>query len=186
MNKMQQLIVIFLASLLSACTSTGSLTQPQLKSGIDKSGFDLNVRPQDDFYDHVNGTWLKTTEIPSDKSNYSMFGKLADEAEINIRTIIEETSNKNNLGQGTPAQKIRDYYNTYTEFAENPTVNLDGLANELSMIQNIGDHKQLVQVFAELGKIGVSSPLGGYIYSDLKNPDVYEVYLTQSRLLSQG
>lgn len=180
MNKFQQTIVIFFVCLLTACTSTTPSSPLTLKSGIDKSGFDLSVRPQDNFYDHVNGTWLKTTEIPSDKSNYSMFGKLADEAEINIRTIIEETSTQNDLGRGTPAQKIRDYYNTYTELAENPTVNLSGLANELSMIQNISDHNQLVKVFAELGKIGVSNPLGGYIYSDLKNPDVYEVYLTQS------
>ncbi len=180
MNKILQPIVIFLFGLLSACASTGNLSETKLKSGIDRSGFDLNVRAQDDFYDHVNGTWLKTTEIPSDKSNYSMFGKLADEAEINIRTIIEETSTRKNLAQGSPAQKIRDYYNTYTELAESPMVNLDGLADELAMIQNISDHKQLVQVFSELGKIGVSSPLGGYIYSDLKNPDVYEVYLTQS------
>lgn len=180
MNKIQLSLIIFILVLLSACSSTGSVSQATLKSGIDKAGFDLNIRPQDNFYDHVNGTWLKTTEIPSDKSNYSMFGKLADEAEINIRTIIEETSTKRNLGQGSPAQKIRDYYNTYTEQAENPAVNLDGLSSELTMIQNISNHGQLIQVFAELGKIGVSNPLGGYIYSDLKNPDVYEVYLTQS------
>lgn len=180
MNKVKLSTISFLLVVLYACSSIEPTPGSELKSGIDKSGFDLNVRPQDDFYDHVNGTWLRTTEIPSDKSNYSMFGKLADEAEINIRNIIEESASRKNLVQGSPAQKIGDYYNTYTEFAENPTVNLDGLAKELEMIQNISDHKQLVQVFAELGKIGVSSPLGGYIYSDLKNPDVYEVYLTQS------
>ncbi len=180
MNYKKISLIVFITFLITACTGMNSQQQAQLKSGIDKSGFDLSVRAQDDFYDHVNGTWLKTTEIPADKSNYSMFAKLADEAEINIRTIIEDTSKKQNLKQGSPAQKIRDYYNTYTELAENPEVNLRGLANELELIKDISNHGDLIVAFAELGKVGVSNPLGGYIYSDLKNPDVYEVYLTQS------
>jgi endothelin-converting enzyme/putative endopeptidase len=149
-------------------------------SGIDTAGFDKSVRVQDDFYEHVNGTWLKTTEIPADKSNYSMFAKLADEAEVNIRTIIEETSKNTNADDGSAPQKIRDYYNTYTNKAESPTVNLDGLKDELSLIENISNHDELIEAFGTLGKIGISNPIGGYIYSDLKNPDVYEVYLSQS------
>ena len=36
-------------------------------SGIDLSTFDNTVRPQDDLYQHVNGAWLKATEIPDDR-----------------------------------------------------------------------------------------------------------------------
>ena len=151
-----------------------------LGSGIDTAGFDKSVRVQDDFYNHVNGTWLKSTEIPADKSNYSMFSKIADQAEIDIRTIIEESSKQTNAPKGSAAQKIRDYYNTYTNGAENPEVNLTGLKNELSLIDGIKTVDDFYQVLGELGKIGLNGPIGGYIYSDLKNPDVYEVYLSQS------
>jgi len=37
-------------------------------SGIEQKYADPSVRIQDDFYQHVNGTWLKTTEIPADKA----------------------------------------------------------------------------------------------------------------------
>ena len=151
-----------------------------LGSGIDTAGFDKSVRVQDDFYNHVNGTWLKNTEIPADKSNYSMFSKIADQAEIDIRTIIEESSKQANAPKGSAAQKIRDYYNTYTNGAENSTVNLSGLKNELALIDGIKTVDDFYQVLGELGKIGLNGPIGGYIYSDLKNPDVYEVYLSQS------
>ena len=33
-------------------------------SGIEIQYFDASVRPQDDFYKHINGKWLADTEIP--------------------------------------------------------------------------------------------------------------------------
>ncbi len=151
-----------------------------LGSGIDTSGFDKSVRVQDDFYQHVNGTWLKNTEIPADKSNYSMFSKIADQAELDIRTIIETASKQTDAPKGSAAQKIRDYYNTYSSGAENSSVNLEGLKEELSLIDSISNIDEFYAALGQLVKIGVYGPLGGYIYSDLKNPDVYEVYLSQS------
>src|SRR5690625_7700890 len=32
---------------------------------------DTDVRPQDDFYNFVNGNWMKTAEIPSDRARRS-------------------------------------------------------------------------------------------------------------------
>ena len=45
------------------------------------------VRPQDDFYRYVNGTWLKTTKIPADKPDYGSFAKLSDDSEARLRGI---------------------------------------------------------------------------------------------------
>src|SRR6478609_9307667 len=60
-----------------------------LVSGIDLSDADSSVRPQDDLYQAVDGEWLKKTEIPADKSNYGAFTKLTDDAEAQLRGIIE-------------------------------------------------------------------------------------------------
>ena len=35
-----------------------------IRSGIDLSYVDENVRPQDDLFGHVNGRWLAEHEIP--------------------------------------------------------------------------------------------------------------------------
>ena len=61
-----------------------------LASGIDTSGRDDSVRPQDDFYRAWNGGWLDTFEIPADKAEYASFTKLHDEAQEQLKTIIEE------------------------------------------------------------------------------------------------
>src|SRR5688572_2904476 len=63
-----------------------------LSSGLDKKGFDVSVRPQDDLFAHVNGTWMKETAIPADKADYGMFTRLSDDARDNIKKIIEEVS----------------------------------------------------------------------------------------------
>ncbi|MEY3094781.1 MAG: Neutral endopeptidase, partial [Actinomycetota bacterium] len=38
------------------------------KSGIFKGNFNSQIRPQDDLYRHVNGGWLDSAEIPSDRA----------------------------------------------------------------------------------------------------------------------
>ena len=35
--------------------------------GLNLSNGNPTVRPQDDFYDYVNGGWMKTAKIPADK-----------------------------------------------------------------------------------------------------------------------
>ena len=65
--------------------------QPEapLASGVLHDHFDETVQPQQDFYRWVNGTWLDETEIPSDRSNYGAFSVLADQAEQQLRDLIE-------------------------------------------------------------------------------------------------
>ncbi|MFM9673731.1 hypothetical protein, partial [Streptomyces galilaeus] len=53
----------------------------QFNSGIELTNMDKSVRAQDDFYYHVNGQWLETTEIPGDKSNYGSFTQLYDDSQ---------------------------------------------------------------------------------------------------------
>ncbi len=65
---------------------------PALTSGLFLQNFDRTVRPQDDLYRFVNGTWLKTTEIPADKSNYGSFTRWPMKREKNLRVIVEEAA----------------------------------------------------------------------------------------------
>ena len=83
--------VIAVALLLSSTIAPFAAAQTR-DSGIDPDGFDKAVRAQDDLFLHVNGRWLLKTEIPADKSNYGSFNKLIDEAQLNIRAIIEDAA----------------------------------------------------------------------------------------------
>ena len=69
--------------------------------GIDITGMDRSVRPQDDFFRFVNGAWVDKTAIPPDRSNYGSFAMLTERA-VRSRTekraeallTDEDTSNR--------------------------------------------------------------------------------------------
>src|SRR5687767_10323164 len=90
---------------------------PTLSSGIDLENFDRNVRPQDDFYRYVNGTWLTRTEIPADKNNYGAFTVLQDEAEKNLRAIADEAA-RAGASAGSDTQLFGDYYTSFMDEAK--------------------------------------------------------------------
>ena len=62
---------------------------PQLGSGIDTDGFDRSVRPQDDLFAYVNGTWIANTELPPDRARWGSFDALADKSEQDVRALVE-------------------------------------------------------------------------------------------------
>src|SRR5207344_222928 len=87
-----------------------------------REGMDLSVRPQDDLFGHMNGTWLRTEEIPADKSAWGPFAMLADQSEAQVRTIIEELAASKGE-PGSEAQKIGDMF---ASFMDTDAVNARG------------------------------------------------------------
>ena len=84
------------ALILTLCCSKpepAKVAKP-LTSGVELGNFDKTVRPQDDFYHYVLGSWLKTAQIPADRAEYGAFDKLADDSEMRLRTIVEEAAGK--------------------------------------------------------------------------------------------
>jgi predicted metalloendopeptidase len=138
---------------------------PTLGSGLLPDNFDRNVRPQDDFYRFVNGTWLAKTQIPADKSNYGAFGALEVEAEKNLRTITEEAA-KANAPLGSDQQLIGDFYTSYMDEAKVESLGLAPLQPELDRIAAIKDRPQLQAYLAAAQLRGVDNPVGGDIFSD--------------------
>ena len=94
-------------------TETPVIQKTALASGIDKANMDLSVRPQDNFYRYVNGAWLNTNEIPGDKTSIGSFYDLRDEADDNVKAIIEELAATENLTMGSDEQKVADLFRSF-------------------------------------------------------------------------
>ena len=159
--------------------SSHSHVDPRL--GIDLAGFDRAVRPQDDFFLYVNGAWLKNTPIPEDKSNYGVASKVADKAEADVRSIIEEAAGRVNPA-GSVAQKVGDLYSSYINEPLAEKLGIGPISGELSTIDLIDSKAALLKHFAHLLQVGVDIPIGGYINQDARKSTEYAVYLNQSGL----
>ena len=157
-------------------------TSPRLGDfGIELTAIDKSVRPQDDFYAYVNGTWLKETEIPADKSNYGSFNVLADEAETRIRAIIEEVAAKQHE-EGSEEQKIGDLYASFMDEQRVNDLGLAPIEADLKAIKDITTHDAVADALANAVIYGGSSPFNMFINQDSKSPEEYIAYFTQTGL----
>ena len=146
---------------------------------VDKSGFDSEIRPQDDLFKYVNGKWLKETEIPADKSNYGSFIALSDLSQQRCNEMIKELSEEDNEA-GSDAQKVGDFYKSFMGVEKVNSLGGKPLESELSAIDAIQDVPGLIKHMAYLMTIGIDTPLGLYVSQDAKNSEVYAVHLIQS------
>ncbi|WP_152807919.1 M13 family metallopeptidase [Rugamonas rivuli] len=151
-------------------------------SGIDTQYIDASVRPQDDFYRHLNGEWLKVTQIPEDKSSWGTFAKLRDDVLPQLRGIIETAEADKARKAGSDAQKIGDLYASFMDEKKLETLGAKPLAGELNRIRAIKDKKAFPMLIAHLSELGVSTPYGVYVSQDARESTRYAVGISQSGL----
>ncbi len=164
----------------AASTATGAT--PALASGLDGAGYDRKVRPQDDLFRFVNGEWLRTTEIPPDRSNYGAFTALDDKAQADLRALIDEAAASANRPKGSDAQKVGDFYGSFMDTARADQLGIEPLRTELARIDAIADKQALVTYLGAIQSLGVSQPIGFYVAQDEKNTTAYIPIVTQSGL----
>lgn len=158
------------------------IEQQKLTSGIALENMDTSVSPKEDFYLYTNGKWLEKTTIPADKSNYGSFSKLYDDAQTNLRAIIEKASAEKNPEIGTDSQKLGDFYNAFMDEQKVEELGLSPLQDAFDKIANATNHQQVAALMAQLYGMGVTGPFGFYVNNDAKQSDQYAVYLFQSGL----
>jgi putative endopeptidase len=149
-------------------------------SGISLENMDKNVRPQDDFYRHINGKWLREFELPADKSNYGAFTKLAEESRERVKAIINEVSAMDNE-QGSAEQKIADIYRGYMDTNKINALGMKPITGELAKIDAISNRDELSE-YMGYADIYSAAPLGMFVYIDQKQSDQHIVYMGQGGL----
>ncbi len=149
------------------------------RSGIDPSGFDTAVRPQDDFFRYINGGWIARTQIPADRSSYGSFFALRDKSESNLRAILEKATADGDLSAGSEARKIGDFYTAFMDLAHADALGIKPIEADLARVDQVADKTGLVRSVASLEREGVTGLFGAMATSDAKNSDRYIVYLNQ-------
>ena len=170
-------------SLLAACgqgTETAKAPAAPLKSGVELTGMDTSVRPQDDFYAYANGNWLKEVEIPADQSGWGSYMTLRDESLASLRIIVNEVAG--DVEDSESAAKIGNYFNAYMdeERAEELGMSpLEGLFAEIDAIEN---HDAMASWFGENNELNIDGPFNLDVGQDDKDSTQYVIFVFQSGL----
>ena len=148
--------------------------------GIDASAQDPSVRPQDDFYRFINGTWLKNTDIPADKPLYGAFIMLRDKSEQEVHDIITEAAaDRNATGI---AKKLGDLYAAFMNEQRAEELGVAPIAAELKLIETIRGIDDATKLLGQFERSGISGLFGTFIENDMKNPERYITMLFQGGL----
>ncbi len=146
--------------------------------GIDLGSVKAATAPGDDFFDHVNGGWLDTFEMPADYSRYGSFSLLAEKSEQRVRNIIDELAAAQSAIT-TLEGKIAAHYNAFMDIKAIEAAGLAPARPYLDRIAAISSYEDLAAVFASPG---YTSPVGGFVNLDPKDPTRYMFQVTQAGL----
>ena len=181
--------VLLAAAAIAALTACGQQEAPTtateipagLTSGIALENMDTSVQPGDDFFSYVNGKWIAETEIPADKATWGGFSILADQAQADVRAIIEEAAS-GNFEDGSDEQKVGDLYKSYMDMETRNAKGVAPLKAELDRIDAIGDYDDLAVYFAAANRRGYPVPVAIDQNEDFRDPEHYMIYAWQDGL----
>jgi predicted metalloendopeptidase len=162
------------AAALVACATIG-----RSQSGIDLAGGDAAVRPQDDLYRRVNGTWLKTVQMPADKSYIGSWEEIAETIQVQLRAIVEGAASRRD---DADARRIADLYASFMDEAAVERAGVAPLARELAAIDAIASAADLARAFGRLDRLGVNVPVSLAIDQDARDAQRYVPILNQGGL----
>ena len=173
------------AALLTACgNEPATAPAPEAPKaaigtfGIDTAAMDTTVKPGDDFYRYVNGTWVSTFQMPPDKARYGIFDALRDKSEIDVRTLLD-TLAATPPAAGSVGQKVTDLYGSWMDEAAIEARGIEPLKADLDAITAARTKTDVVRL---MGNIDYAGPIGMYISPDPADPTRYVVNVTQAGL----
>jgi putative endopeptidase len=149
-------------------------------SGLDRTGMDTAVRPQDSLFFSVNGTWLRNTSIPADKSDYGTFSTLDDLSNECVKAIVEGLAAKPQAGGSTNA-KIGDFYASYMDTAAIDAAGMRPLWPYFAQIDALRTRNDLMRLIGQWASF-VDVPLALGVGPDARDPTVYSAGSQQAGL----
>jgi endothelin-converting enzyme/putative endopeptidase len=154
-----------------------AMAQPTYGSwGVVLADMDKTVRPGDDFFAHVEGHWLKTTQIAPDSETAGYHDALARRARSQIREIVEDAVRS----PSTPQQRqIADFYQAWMDEAG---VEQRGLAPASPWLERIGRIRNKAELVALMARPSFAGPFALDVLDDLKDPTRPAVFLGQASL----
>ncbi len=142
---------------------------------------DRSIEPGQDFYRFADGGWVKNNPVPSDKSRWGAFMELQERNWSLIHEILESTISSQ-LREGSPAQKVADFYRSALDTNRLEELGFKPLRADLGRIEELRSPEDLLRLLADFHARGVSACFARSAAPDARNSSVYAFYLSQGGL----
>ncbi len=136
---------------------------------IDEINFNKSVKPGDDFYNYVNGNWLKRNPLPETESRWGSFNILDDSTRHRVKAIVEETSKRKDVENGSAQQKIRDFYNAAMDTVAIERMGAEPLVPLMKQVLSCKNKEEIMNTIADFHRLGIDCFFNFYVGQDDKN-----------------
>jgi putative endopeptidase len=175
MKKLVVASVIIGSSLMNA--QKAPVKTPLEKPGINVAFMDKTIKPADDFFNFVNGTWLKNTEIPKDRIRWGSFDELRKRTDVDALAILKEASKSKKYASNSDQGKAIYFFNSILDTVSRNKTGITPLKPYLAKIDAVKNSIDLQNLMMEMEPIGGIGFFGFGVGADAKDSNKNVVYL---------
>jgi putative endopeptidase len=183
-TKLNQVLAVTALAFLSL---TGCKEEAKTEVAVEKipgiilENMDTTVSPKDDFYNYVNGNWIKNNKIPEDEAIWGGFGVLSKSTRNDVLEIVKTSKELGSYADGTDQKKALLFFESELDTVARDAVGLKPLQPLLKAIDGITSIADMQTVYAKT--LGVDAPFFGLqVFADLNNSKMNASYITQGGL----
>ena len=141
----------------------------QKNPGINLDFMDKSVKPGDDFFRYVNGSWADKTEIPSDRVRWGSFDELRQNTDRDALAILKEAAANKKLDPNSDQAKAVNVYQTYMDTISRNKLGINPIKGTLAKINAIKSVNDLNKLITEMQPEGGLGFYGIGVGPDSKN-----------------
>ena len=178
MNPKKSTTLLFaLPAVFSFGWSQAQTASATKEPGINIQYMDKTIKPSDNFFRYVNGTWLNTTEIPGDKTRWGSFDELRQRTDADALAILKEAANNPVYKSNTDQGKAINLYKTMLDTVSRNKLGIAPLKPYLKKINAVKNVKDLQALLIEMEPTGGIGFFGAGVGTDAKNSNVNVINL---------
>ncbi len=150
--------------------------------GIELQYMDTLVSPKDNFYQYVNGTWLRETKIPDDRTSWGGFQVLRQSTDNDVLAIIDKAIENEAYAPDTDQAKALFLFKSKLDTLARNEAGITPIKPVLEKIEKIQSIAELQEALAK-NPTAVSAPffsLGAY--ANPSNSNINAAYLAPDGL----
>lgn len=157
----------------------------EVSAGSAAQYIDDSIRPQDDLFGHVNGTWLESAEFRADLAMIGGFVDLSLEAEAEVGEILRAASEAAGAGvvaPGSDRQKVGDLFASFMDEDRIEALGHAPLADDLAAIAALQDLPGLAHLLGRFQRENLGGLVNCHVDTDDRHSDQYIINIRQGGL----
>ena len=173
MKKILYCVLIALVTL--SCTEK----EKETRKFVDVEGLSPSIKPGDNFFMYVNGTWYDTAKIADDQSGVGSYSFLNIPQKVLLQNILEEVA-AGTHPEGSVEQKVGDFYASGMDSTAINQRGYEPIQPVLAKIEAINDKASLMRFVADEAKVGNNSIFNFRVSPDDKNSTINIAHFSQA------